>query len=81
MYRDFEDLRDNCPFSLRADIAIDLLHDDPRHLAEVWPATIPAAACHKTASNGPKTTATKIDSHRSRDAFCILVGLSLPVGG
>ncbi|MBK8167192.1 MAG: hypothetical protein IPK64_14725 [bacterium] len=39
MYRDFEDLRDNCPFSLRADIAIDLLHDDPRHLAEVWPAT------------------------------------------
>ncbi|MBM4131446.1 hypothetical protein FJ250_10560 [bacterium] len=39
MYRDFEDLRDNCPFSLRADIAIDLLHDDPRRLAEVWPAT------------------------------------------
>ncbi len=39
MYRDFEDLRDNCPFSLRADIAIDLTHDDPVHLAEVWPAT------------------------------------------
>ncbi len=39
MYKDFEDLRDNCPFSLRADIAIDLDCDDPRHLAEVWPAT------------------------------------------
>lgn len=39
MYRDFEDLRDNCPVSLRADIAIDLTHDDPRHLAATWPAT------------------------------------------
>ena len=39
MYRDFEDLRDNCPVSLRADIAIDLIHDDPRRLAASWPAT------------------------------------------
>jgi hypothetical protein len=39
MYRDFEDLRDNCPVSLRADIAIDLTHDDPRHMAATWPAT------------------------------------------
>jgi hypothetical protein len=39
MYRDFEDLRDNCPFSLRADIAIDLTHDDPRRMNEIWPAT------------------------------------------
>ncbi|MBK9470727.1 MAG: hypothetical protein IPO18_00365 [bacterium] len=33
MYRDFEDLRDNCPVSLRADIAIDLIHDNPT----AWP--------------------------------------------
>jgi hypothetical protein len=39
MYRDFEDLRDNCPMSLRADIAIDLMHDDPRALAVAWQAT------------------------------------------
>lgn len=39
MYRDFEDLRDNCPVSLRADIAIDLIHDNPHRLAEAWPAT------------------------------------------
>ena len=39
MYRDFEDLRDNCPVSLRADIAIDLTHDDPERMAELWPAT------------------------------------------
>lgn len=39
MYRDFEDLRDNCAFSLRADIAIDLTHDDPRRLAVSWEAT------------------------------------------
>ena len=39
MFRDFEDLRDNCPVSLRADIAIDLIHDNPHRLAEAWPAT------------------------------------------
>ncbi len=39
MYRDFEDLRDNCPASINANIAIDLLHDDVARLAAVWPVT------------------------------------------
>jgi len=38
MYEDFEDLRDNCPAEIKAEIAMDLIHDDPLHLAEVWPA-------------------------------------------
>jgi len=37
-YRDFEDLRDNRAAELQADIAIDLLHDDPERLAAVWSA-------------------------------------------
>jgi len=39
MYEDFEDLRDNCPAEIKADIAIDIEHDDPARLAEIWPAT------------------------------------------
>ncbi len=39
MYRDFEDLRDNCPAEIRADIALDFLHDDADRLAALWPAT------------------------------------------
>lgn len=38
MYRDFEDLRDNCPAEIRADIAVDFDHPDPDQLREVWPA-------------------------------------------
>jgi hypothetical protein len=38
-YKDFDDLRDNCPAEIQADIAIDLLHDDADRLAAVWPAT------------------------------------------
>lgn len=38
-YYDFEDLRDNCPAELQADIAVDLLHDDPERLDAAWPAT------------------------------------------
>lgn len=39
MYKDFDDLRDNCPAEIRADIAIDFKHDDPRKLDEFWPST------------------------------------------
>lgn len=39
MYRDFEDLRDNCPAGLRASIALDFHHDDPGQLASHWPAS------------------------------------------
>jgi len=39
MYEDFEDLRDNCPAEIKADIAIDLEHDDLNRLDEVWPTT------------------------------------------
>ncbi len=39
MYRDFEDLRDNCPLRIDANIAIDLLHDDVDRLAAIWPLT------------------------------------------
>ena len=39
MYRDFEDLRDNCPAQIKADIAIDFHHDDPAALAAFWPVT------------------------------------------
>jgi len=39
MYRDFEDLRDNCPTAVRADIAVDFEHDDPRRLRKAWPST------------------------------------------
>lgn len=39
MYKDFEDLRDNCPAEIKATIAIDLLHDDQDKLDEVWPVT------------------------------------------
>ena len=39
MYEDFEDLRDNCPAEIEANIAVDFLHDDLEHLANVWPAT------------------------------------------
>jgi hypothetical protein len=39
MYQDFEDLRDNCPAEIKADIAIDYHHDDPAALAEFWPGT------------------------------------------
>jgi len=39
MYRDFEDLRDNCPAEIQADIALDFHHDDPAELAAFWPLT------------------------------------------
>jgi len=39
MYEDFEDLRDNCPAEIKADIAIDLEHDDLNRLDEIWPTT------------------------------------------
>ena len=39
MYQDFEDLRDNCPAEIKADIAIDFDHPDRAHLRDVWPAT------------------------------------------
>jgi hypothetical protein len=39
MYRDFEDLRENCPAQIKANIAIDFLHDDPERLAALWKAT------------------------------------------
>ncbi len=39
MYRDFEDLRDNCPVRIDANIAIDLLHDELDRLSAVWPVT------------------------------------------
>lgn len=38
-YEDFEDLRDNCPVEIQADIAIDLEHADPARLEEIWQAT------------------------------------------
>ncbi len=39
MYEDFEDLRDNCPAEIKADIAIDIEHDDAGRLEKIWPAT------------------------------------------
>ncbi len=39
MYEDFEDLRDNCPAEIKADIAIDIEHDDLARLAEIWAVT------------------------------------------
>jgi hypothetical protein len=39
MYQDFEDLRDNCPAEIKAEIAIDFHHPDPDSLAAFWPAT------------------------------------------
>lgn len=37
MYKDFEDLRDNCPAEIKAEIAMDFHHDNPAKLAEFWP--------------------------------------------
>ncbi|MBU8870983.1 MAG: hypothetical protein KOO60_09005 [Gemmatimonadales bacterium] len=39
MYQDFEDLRDNCPAEIKAEIAIDYHHSDPARLQEIWDAT------------------------------------------
>ncbi len=39
MYHDFEDLRDNCPAEIKADIAIDYKHADPDRLKEIWDKT------------------------------------------
>ncbi len=39
MYEDFEDLRENCPAEIKADIAIDIEHDDAERLAAIWAAT------------------------------------------
>lgn len=39
MYRDFEDLRDNCPVRIDANIAIDLVHESLDRLNAVWPVT------------------------------------------
>lgn len=39
MYRDFEDLRDNCPVEIKVDIAFDFYHDNPEKLATFWPIT------------------------------------------
>jgi hypothetical protein len=39
MYKDFEDLRDNCPVEIKAEIAIDFLHDDAERLAVAFEST------------------------------------------
>ncbi len=39
MYEDFDDLRENCPAEIKADIAIDIEHDDTAQQAEIWAAT------------------------------------------
>jgi len=39
MYEDFEDLRENCPAEIKADIAIDVEHDDPERQGAIWAAT------------------------------------------
>ncbi len=39
MYHDFEDLRDNCPAEIKADIAVDYHHSDPARLDEIWAVT------------------------------------------
>ena len=39
MYEDFEDLRENCLAEIKADIAIDIEHDDETRLDKIWPAT------------------------------------------
>ncbi len=39
MYRDFEDLRDNCSVRIDANIAIDLVHESLERLNAVWPVT------------------------------------------
>jgi hypothetical protein len=39
MYEDFEDLRDNCPAEIRAEVAIDFLQDDQDRLEALWPTT------------------------------------------
>ncbi len=39
MYEDFEDLRDNCPVEIKADIALDFFHDDMDKLTAFWPFT------------------------------------------
>lgn len=39
MYQDFEDLRDNCPVEIKAEIAIDFLHDDADSLATAFEST------------------------------------------
>ena len=39
MYDDFDDLKDNCPAEIKADIAIDIVHGDVERVAAVWPAT------------------------------------------
>ena len=39
MYHDFEDLRDNCPAEIKAEVAVDFLHDEPKKLHEFWPKT------------------------------------------
>ncbi len=39
MYQDFEDLRDNCPVEIKAEIAIDFLHDDAQRLAIAFEST------------------------------------------
>jgi len=39
MYKDFDDLKENCQAEIQADIAVDFLHDDPAALAAFWPVT------------------------------------------
>jgi hypothetical protein len=39
MYEDFEDLRDNCPSRIKADIAMDIEHSNPARLSAIWIAT------------------------------------------
>jgi hypothetical protein len=39
MYKDFDDLRDNCPAEIKAEVAVDFNHDDPERLKEFWPST------------------------------------------
>jgi len=39
MYEDFEDLRDNCPSRIKAQVAIDFHHPEQQKLQEFWPQT------------------------------------------
>ncbi len=39
MYKDFEDLRDNCPAEIKAEVAIDFKHDNLDRLQKFWPST------------------------------------------
>lgn len=39
MYKDFDDLKNRCPVTFKADVAIDFQHAAAERLAELWPLT------------------------------------------